>query len=161
MKKLIRNIVLFLVVIMFLVFVCIYLYSQITYSTKFSQNWENMKDDFELINDLAIDYFEKNKTNKIDIYEFKKNLNNDEIVAFERAENNYKRYGDYGGEIANIVCYNGVIEYYDWEKYGQFEKIIYSKLSKRKLKKLYNKNGRHYVIESLGDNWYYLDEHHI
>ncbi len=140
---------------------CIYIYNQITYSTRFAQNWDNIKGDFEIINGLAIDYFEKNNFNKIDVYEFKKTLNNEQLVAFERAENNYRKYGDYGGKIENIEFHDGIIEYYDWENYGQFEKIVYSKYTKSELTKLYNKGERHYVIEELGDNWYYLDEHHL
>ena len=83
------------------------------------------------------------------------------IPVFERASKNYSKYNDYGNEITLIENIDGIISYYDWEGNGYFERIVYSKLSKSEIRKLLNKKeDRDYIIEDLGDNWYYLDEHH-
>ncbi len=161
MNKTTRNTLLFVLFIIFFVIGCIYFYNQSTYRTRFAQNWDNIKGDFEIINDLAIDFFEKNNVNTINVYEFKKSLNNEQIAVFERASNNYSKYNDYNNAITKIENKDGIISYYDWEGNGYLERIVYSKLSKSEIKKVLNKGERHYIIEDLGDNWYYLDEHHL
>lgn len=56
---------------------------------------------------------------------------------------------------------NRWMKYYDWEGNGYLERIVYSKLSKSEIKKVLNKGERHYIIEDLENNWYYLDEYHL
>lgn len=159
MKNRYRN--LFLVFMVFFSIGSWYVYSENTYSTELAKNWDSIKDDFEMINSIVIEYFENNEIHKIDMYEFKKKLDKQQIAAFENIENYYLKYGDYGGKITNIEFNNGIIEYFDWENYGYLEKIIYTTYSKFELKKIYNKGERQYVIEELGNNYYYLDEHHL
>ena len=159
MKNRYRN--LFLVFMVFFSIGSWYVYSENTYSTEMAKNWDSIKDDFEMINSIVIEYFENNEIHTIDMYEFKKKLDKQQIAAFENIENYYLKYGDYGGKITNIEFNNGIIEYFDWENYGYLEKIIYTTYSKFELKKIYNKGERHYVIEELGNNCYYLDEHHL
>ena len=156
------NIILFsLLLIPFLIFGGIGILGTSTYSTDLSKNWNNIKADFQIINEQTIEYFENNKVNRIDVYEYKKTLNNEQREVFERASKNYSKYNDYGNEITLIENIDGIISYYDWEGNGYFERIVYSKLSKSEIKKLLNKKeDRDYIIEDLGDNWYYLDEHH-
>ncbi|MBP3597755.1 MAG: hypothetical protein J6J60_10260 [Clostridia bacterium] len=159
MKNRYRN--LFLVFMVFFSIGSWYVYSENTYSTEMAKNWDSIKDDFEMINSIVIEYFENNEIHTIDMYEFKKKLDKQQIAAFENIENYYLKYGDYGGKITNIEFNNGIIEYFDWENYGYLEKIIYTTYSKFELKKIYNKGERQYVIEELGNNCYYLDEHHL
>ena len=156
------NIILFsLLLIPFLIFGGIGILGTSTYSTDLSKNWNNIKADFQIINEQTIEYFENNKVNRIDVYEYKKTLNNEQREVFERASKNYSKYNDYGNEITLIENIDGIISYYDWEGNGYFERIVYSKLSKSEIRKLLNKKeDRDYIIEDLGDNWYYLDEHH-
>ena len=156
------NIMLFsLLLIPFLIFGGIGILGTSTYSTDLSRNWNNIKADFQIINEQTIEYFENNKVNRIDVYEYKKTLNNEQREVFERASKNYSKYNDYGNEITLIENIDGIISYYDWEGNGYFERIVYSKLSKSEIRKLLNKKeDRDYIIEDLGDNWYYLDEHH-
>ena len=155
------NIMLFsLVLIPFLIFGGIGILGTSTYSTDLSKNWNNIKADFQIINEQIIEYFENNKVNTIYVYEYKRTLNSEQREVFERASKNYSKYNDYGNEITIIENIDGIISYYDWEGNGYLERIVYSKLSKREIKKLLNKGDRYYIIEDLGDNWYYLDEHH-
>ena len=156
------NIMLFsLLLIPFLIFVGIGIFGTSTYSTDLSKNWNNIKADFQIINEQTIEYFENNKVNTIHVYEYKKTLNSEQREVFERASKNYSKYNDYGNEITIIENIDGIISYYDWEGNGYFERIVYSKLSKSEIRKLLNKKeDRDYIIEDLGDNWYYLDEHH-
>ena len=155
------NIMFFLLLIPFLIFIGIGIYGTITYSTDLSRNWNNIKADFQIINEQTIEYFENNKVNRIDVYEYKKTLNSEQREVLERASKNYSKYNDYGNEITIIENIDGIISYYDWEGSGYLERIVYSKLSKREIKNLLNKGDRYYIIEDLGDNWYYLDEHHL
>ena len=155
------NIMLFsLLLIPFLIFGGIGILGTSTYSTDLSKNWNNIKADFQIINEQTIEYFENNKVNTIHVYEYKKTLNSEQREVFERASKNYSKYNDYGNEITLIENIDGIISYYDWEGNGYFERIVYSKLSKSEIRKLLNKEDRDYIIEDLGDNWYYLDEHH-
>ena len=156
------NIMFFLLLLIpFLIFRGIGILGTSTYSTDLSRNWNNIKADFQIINEQTIEYFENNKVNRIDVYEYKKTLNNEQREVFERASKNYSKYNDYGNEITIIENIDGIISYYDWEGNGYFERIVYSKLSKSEIRKLLNKKeDRDYIIEDLGDNWYYLDEHH-
>ena len=156
------NIMLFsLVLIPFLIFGGIGILGTSTYSTDLSKNWNNIKADFQIINEQIIEYFENNKVNTIYVYEYKRTLNSEQREVFERASKNYSKYNDYGNEITLIENIDGIISYYDWEGNGYFERIVYSKLSKSEIRKLLNKKeDRDYIIEDLGDNWYYLDEHH-
>ena len=156
------NIMLFsLLLIPFLIFVGIGIFGTSTYSTDLSKNWNNIKADFQIINEQIIEYFENNKVNTIYVYEYKRTLNSEQREVFERASKNYSKYNDYGNEITLIENIDGIISYYDWEGNGYFERIVYSKLSKSEIRKLLNKKeDRDYIIEDLGDNWYYLDEHH-
>ena len=155
------NIMLFsLVLIPFLIFGGIGILGTSTYSTDLSKNWNNIKADFQIINEQTIEYFENNKVNTIYVYEYKRTLNSEQREVFERASKNYSKYNDYGNEITIIENIDGIISYYDWEGNGYFERIVYSKLSKSEIRKLLNKEDRDYIIEDLGDNWYYLDEHH-
>ena len=155
------NIMLFsLLLIPFLIFRGICILGTSTYSTDLSRNWNNIKADFQIINEQTIEYFENNKVNTIHVYEYKKTLNSEQREVFERASKNYSKYNDYGNEITLIENIDGIISYYDWEGNGYFERIVYSKLSKSEIRKLLNKEDRDYIIEDLGDNWYYLDEHH-
>lgn len=155
------NIMIFLLLIPFLAFGGICIYDDITYSTSLSRNWNNIKADFQIINEQTIEYFENNKVDTIYVYEYKKTLNSEQREVFERASKNYSKYNDYGNEITIIENIDGIISYYDWEGNGYFERIVYSKLSKSEIRKLLNKGDRDYIIEDLGDNWYYLDEHHM
>ena len=157
------NIMFFLLLLIpFLIFRGICILGTSTYSTDLSRNWNNIKADFQIINEQTIEYFENNKVNRIDVYEYKKTLNNEQREVFERASKNYSKYNDYGNEITLIENIDGIISYYDWEGNGYFERIVYSKLSKSEIRKLLNKKeDRDYIIEDLGDNWYYLDEHHM
>ena len=155
------NIMFFLLLLIsFLIFGGIGILGTSTYSTDLSRNWNNIKADFQIINEQTIEYFENNKVNTIHVYEYKKTLNSEQREVFERASKNYSKYNDYGNEITIIENIDGVISYYDWEGNGYFERIVYSKLSKSEIRKLLNKGDRDYIIEDLGDNWYYLDEHH-
>lgn len=156
------NIMLFsLLLIPFLIFGGIGILGTSTYSTDLSKNWNNIKADFQIINEQIIEYFENNKVNTIYVYEYKRTLNSEQREVFERASKNYSKYNDYGNEITLIENIDGIISYYDWEGNGYFERIVYSKLSKSEIRKLLNKKeDRDYIIEDLGDNWYYLDEHH-
>ena len=156
------NIMLFsLLLIPFLIFVGIGIFGTSTYSTDLSKNWNNIKADFQIINEQIIEYFENIKVNTIYVYEYKRTLNSEQREVFERASKNYSKYNDYGNEITLIENIDGIISYYDWEGNGYFERIVYSKLSKSEIRKLLNKKeDRDYIIEDLGDNWYYLDEHH-
>ena len=156
------NIMLFsLLLIPFLIFGGIGILGTSTYSTDLSKNWNNIKADFQIINEQIIEYFENNKVNTIYVYEYKRTLNSEQREVFERASKNYSKYNDYGNEITIIENIDGIISYYDWEGNGYFERIVYSKLSKSEIRKLLNKKeDRDYIIEDLGDNWYYLDEHH-
>ena len=143
-----------------MIFVGIGIFGTSTYSTDLSKNWNNIKADFQIINEQIIEYFENNKVNTIYVYEYKRTLNSEQREVFERASKNYSKYNDYGNEITLIENIDGIISYYDWEGNGYFERIVYSKLSKSEIRKLLNKGDRDYIIEDLGDNWYYLDEHH-
>ena len=156
------NIMFFLLLLIsFLIFGGIGILGTSTYSTDLSRNWNNIKVDFQIINEQTIEYFENNKVNTIHVYEYKKTLNSEQREVFERASKNYSKYNDYGNEITIIENIDGIISYYDWEGNGYLERIVYSKLSKSEIKKVLNKGERHYIIEDLGDNWYYLDEHHL
>lgn len=156
------NIMFFLLLLIpFLIFRGICILGTSTYSTDLSRNWNNIKADFQIINEQTIEYFENNKVNTIHVYEYKKTLNSEQREVFERASKNYSKYNDYGNEITIIENIDGIISYYDWEGNGYFERIVYSKLSKSEIRKLLNKGDRDYIIEDLGDNWYYLDEHHM
>ena len=155
------NIMFFLLLLIsFLIFRGIGILGTSTYSTDLSRNWNNIKADFQIINEQIIEYFENNKVNTIYVYEYKRTLNSEQREVFERASKNYSKYNDYGNEITIIENIDGIISYYDWEGNGYFERIVYSKLSKSEIRKLLNKGDRDYIIEDLGDNWYYLDEHH-
>ena len=52
------NIMIFLLLIPFLAFGGICIYCEITYSTSLSRNWNNIKVDFQIINEQTIEYFE-------------------------------------------------------------------------------------------------------
>lgn len=78
-----------------------------------------------------------------------------------KVSKNYARYNDYGNEITIIRKNDGIIQYYDLEANRYLERVIYTKLNKSQLKKLYNKGQRHYIVTDLGNNWYYLNEHHL
>ena len=160
-KNKIKNGILFFFVATFITIVSICIYSNITYSTNFSRNWDSIKYDFYIVNESAINYFEKNEVNRIDVYEYKKTLNSEQGEVFERASKNYSKYNDYKNGITLIENMGGIISYYDWENNGSFERIVYSKLSKIEIKKILNKGDRHFIIENLGDNWYYLHESHL
>ena len=153
-KNKIKKCILYIIVATFITIVGIYIYSNITYSTNFSRNWDSIKDDFYVVNELAIEYFEKNEVNRIDVYEYKKILTSEQREVFERASKNYSKYNDYKNGITKIENKDGIISYYDWEGNGYLERIVYSKLSKREIKKVLNKGERHYVIEALGNDWY-------
>ena len=159
----IKNIVIIIAIaVMALIGTLVFLYSNNSYETDFSKNWDLMKGDFHVVNEYVIDYFENNDAFSIDIKSLKELMNDDDDKeSLERASDNYSKYNDYGNKITKISYKNGVVEYYDWEGNGYLERVVYSKYSKSELEKMYNTGERHYVIEELGDNWYYFDEHHL
>lgn len=76
MKNKTKSIIILVIIVLGLLF--IFTLFDWNYKSRIVQNWDNIKGDFEIINELAIDYFEKNNDNIIEVYEFKKIINSEQ-----------------------------------------------------------------------------------